>query len=127
MNQLQMEIVQICISLLLVVITITSHLILKDENKKIKEHLPQIGYVGENILKAIKEAAKVDNTIFPNSLSGQALNEVSNVLSTSFSNIEKNIVDNKNSDEIALELAEEIKKLINKPSGPQNIEDKPVG
>ena len=59
MNQLQMEIVQICISLLLVVITITSHLILKDENKKIKEHLPQIGYVGENILKAIKEAAKV--------------------------------------------------------------------
>lgn len=127
MNQLQMEIVQICISLLLVVITITSHLILKDENKKIKEHLPQIGYVGENILKAIKEAAQVDNTIFPNSLSGQALNEVSNLLSTSFSNIEKNIIDNKNSDEIALELAEEIKKLINKPSGPQNVEDKPVG
>ena len=102
------SLIQMGYSMVTILVVLGANYFIKKDSKQIKSNLPKVEEISADVVNTLKEANKIDSSLFPNSKSSEAMNLITNIIEEGLNKLDFNSINTKDMDILITEASKVI-------------------
>lgn len=102
------SLIQMGYSIVTILVVLGANYFIKKDSKLIKSNLPKVEDISANVVNTLREANKIDSSLFPNSKSSEAINLITNIVEDALKKLNLDGINTKDMDIIITEASKVI-------------------
>ena len=121
------SLIQMGYSIVTILVVLGANYFIKKDSKLIKSNLPKVEDISTDVVKALKEANKIDSSLFANSKSSEAMSLITNIVEDGLKKLDLDGIDTKDMDTLLIQASKTLADEFMKHCKTTQPESRPVG
>ena len=121
------SLIQMGYSIVTILVVLGANYFIKKDSKLIKSNLPKVEDISANVVNTLREANKIDSSLFANSKSSEAMSLITNIVEVGLKKLDLDGIDTKDMDTLLIQASKTLADEFMKHCKTTQPESRPVG
>ncbi len=121
------SLIQMGYSIVTILVVLGANYFIKKDSKLIKSNLPKVEDISANVVNTLREANKIDSSLFANSKSSEAMSLITNIVEDGLKKLDLDGIDTKDMDTLLIQASKTLADEFMKHCKTTQPESRPVG